>query len=163
MSGAPAGSAVRATTMQDLPALKGLIDAIGLFPSDLLDGMIAPYLRRDFREGFWLTCDAGGPVGVAYVGPERMTQGTWNLYLLAVHPDRQRAGIGRALVAEVERALAMRGERLLLVETSGVPEFAQARAFYRACGLDEEARIRDFYQEGEDKVVFRRALDPGAA
>lgn len=160
MTGTPPG-AVRATHAQDVPALKALIDAIGLFPSEMLDGMIAPYLRRDFSEGFWLTYDAGGPVGIAYCGPERMTQGTWNLYLIAIHPDRQGHGIGRALVEETLRALTMRGERLLLVETSGVPEFAHAHAFYRACGFAEEARIRDFYQEGEDKVVFRRTLDPG--
>ena len=27
------------------------------------------------------------PLGVVYVVPERMTNGTWNLYLIAVHPE----------------------------------------------------------------------------
>ncbi len=149
---------VRATSPGDLPGLKALVDAVGLFPSAMLDGMIAAYLRRDFSEGFWLTLDAGGPMGVVYCGPERMTQGTWNLYLIAVHPDLQGQGHGKALLRHVEEALTMRGERLLLVETSGLPAFAPVRAFYRKGGYDEEARIRDYYQEGEDKVVFRRAL-----
>jgi ribosomal protein S18 acetylase RimI-like enzyme len=47
---------------------------------------------------------------------------------------------------------------VLLVETSGLPAFARARAFYRARGFDEEARIRDFYAAGEDKIVFWKAL-----
>jgi ribosomal protein S18 acetylase RimI-like enzyme len=155
---AAAAATVRATSPADLPGLKALIDAVGLFPSEMLDGIMAGYLRRDFSEGFWLTYDAGGPMGVAYCGPERMTQGTWNLYLIAVHPDLQGRGHGTTLLRHVEDALAMRGERLLLVETSGLPEFEPARAFYRKCGYDEEARIRDYYQDGEDKVVFRRAL-----
>jgi ribosomal protein S18 acetylase RimI-like enzyme len=149
---------VRATSPGDLPGLKAVIDATGLFPGEMLDGMIAAYVRRDFSEGFWLTLDARTPMGVAFCGPERMTQGTWNLYLIAVHPDLQGQGHGKSLLRHVEEALTMRGERLLLVETSGLPAFAPVRAFYRASGYDEEARIRDYYQDGEDKVVFRRLL-----
>ena len=100
----------------------------------------------------------GGPVGVAYYAPERLTEGTWNLYMLAVHPDRQRQGRGAALVRHVERELVARGARLLLIETSGAGTFERTRAFYRALGYDEEARIREFYKAGEDKVVFRKAL-----
>jgi GNAT superfamily N-acetyltransferase len=48
-------------------------------------------------QDLWLTDDDDGLVGIAYVAPERMTEGTWNLYLLAVHPDRQRQGRGAAL------------------------------------------------------------------
>ena len=63
----------------------------------------------------------------------------------------------------VEQALAARGGRVLLVETSGLPGFERTRAFYRKLGYDEEARIREFYQAGEDKVVFRKALGAAAA
>lgn len=97
-------------------------------------------------------------MAVAYAAPERMTAGTWNLYLIAVHPWHQGRGRGTALLRHVERALAMRGTRVLLVETSGLPAFARTRAFYRTNGYVEEARIREFYAAGEDKVVFREAL-----
>jgi GNAT superfamily N-acetyltransferase len=97
-------------------------------------------------------------VGVAYVAPERMTEGTWNLYLIAVHPDRQRQGRGMALLAYVEQMLADRGERILLVETSGMDDFEYVRAFYCKSVYDEEARIREFYRAGDDKIIFRKAL-----
>lgn len=58
----------------------------------------------------------------------------------------------------VEESLASQGEGILLVETSGQQSFEATRAFYRKCGYDQEATIRDFYQEGEDKIVFRKAL-----
>lgn len=152
-------ASIRPVVPGDVPALKALIEAAGLFPSDMLDDMLAPYFEQG-RAGpqVWLTDDDGGPVAVAYYAPERMTEGTWNLYLIAVHPDHQSRGRGSALLRHVEAALAARGERVLLVETSGLPEFERTRAFYRGNGYGEEARIRDFYQAGEDKVIFRKAL-----
>ncbi len=96
---------------------------------------------------------------MAYYAPERLTEGTWNLYFIGVHPDR-REGRASALLDYVERALAARGERLLLVETSSLETFGRAWALYRKCGYDEEARIRDFYAAGSDKIVFRKALVP---
>ena len=60
----------------------------------------------------------------------------------------------------VESALAAGGERVLLVETSGLPAFERTRAFYRKLGYTEEACIREFYRAGEDKIIFRKALDP---
>jgi ribosomal protein S18 acetylase RimI-like enzyme len=54
--------------------------------------------------------------------------------------------------------LAKRGERILLVETSGLESFEYVRAFYRRSGYNEEARIREFYKTGDDKIIFRKAL-----
>lgn len=152
-------SPIRPATPDDVAALKSLIDAVDLFPSEMLDDMMAGYFNGGPDSGdFWLTDDDGGPVGVAYYAPERLTEGTWNLYLIAIHPNRQGQGRGAALLRHVEQALRARGERILMVETSGLPGFEYQRTFYRRCGYEEEARIRDFYKNGEDKIVFRKAL-----
>lgn len=152
------GGTIRPVRADDLPALKQVIDGTGLFPSDMLDRMIGGFLNGQDLDQFWLTVDDGGPVAIAYYTPERMTEGTWNLLLIAVHPARQGRGIGAKLQGHVERHLAARGERILLVETSGLPEFERMRSFYRKLDYTEEARIRDFYRQGEDKIVFRKAL-----
>jgi ribosomal protein S18 acetylase RimI-like enzyme len=151
---------IRAVTRDDLPALKGVIDATELFPSQLIDDMIEGYLSGTTEE-FWLTMTNeahGNPIAVAYCAPERMTQGTWNLLLIALHPDQQGRGHGTALISHIENKLRENGQRILLVETSGLPSFERMRAFYSKCGYDNEACIRDFYDAGEDKVVFRKAL-----
>lgn len=149
---------IRPLVATDLPAIKAVIDATGLFPSDMLDDMTQDYLARPDGPDIWLTADQAGPIGVAYLAPERMADGTWNLYLIAIDPGAQGQGHGTAVLRHVEALLAARGQRILLVETSGLPEFAATRGFYRANGYDEEGRIRDFYAAGEDKVIFRRAL-----
>ena len=151
-------SCIRPVTPDDLPALKTVIDANKLFPSDMLDEMISNYFSKEDSNDYWFTYDDGKPVAIAYCAPEKMTVGTWNLYLIAVHPDYQRSGRGAYLLNHIEQRLADRGARVLLVETSGSESFEGTREFYRKCGYDKEAQIREFYQAGEDKIVFRKSL-----
>jgi ribosomal protein S18 acetylase RimI-like enzyme len=153
----PTGT-IRALTRDDMAAVRGVIDATGLFPGELLDDMTAGFFNGEAGDDFWLTLDEGGPLAVAYCAVERMTSGTWNLLLIAVHPDFQGQGRGAGLLRHIESTLAARSGRLLLVETSGLPDFERTRSFYRTCGYNTEACIRDFYQAGEDKIVFRKAL-----
>nr|WP_290222107.1 GNAT family N-acetyltransferase [Trichocoleus desertorum] len=154
---------IRPTTLDDTPALLALADATGLFPAsalELLRQMLVDALEGDSdAEQFWITDDNNGPVGVAYCEPERMTDRTWNLQLIAIHPDLQGQGRGVKLLRYVEQALRERDGRVLLVETSGLPSFDRTRSFYKKCGFEEEARIRDFYAAGDDKVVFRKVLN----
>lgn len=150
---------IRPITPADIPALKAVVDANGLFPSDLLDNMIADSFDQADSDDIWLTDDEHEPVAIAYCAPEQMTEGTWNLYLIAVHPDHQGKGHGTRLIRYIEQLLVERGERILLVETSGLADYEQTRTFYRKCGYDEEAKIREFYAAGEDKIIFRKALN----
>jgi ribosomal protein S18 acetylase RimI-like enzyme len=152
------GMFVRAITRADLPALKAVIASSDLFPPEMLDDMTESFFGEEQTADCWLTLDDGEPAGVAYVAPERMTSGTWNLYLIAVRADRQGRGYGALLLDHIERDLAARGERVLIVETSGLPRFERTRTFYEHCGYEREARIRDFYQAGEDKIVFWKSL-----
>lgn len=149
---------VRPMSLSDVPVLKNVIRATGLFPPDLLDGMVAPHLTGATAEELWVVAGQELPFAVGYAAPERMTLGTWNLLLIAVHPDRQGLGIGAAVVQYVESALTQRGARLLLVETSGLPPFKSVRGFYRHIGFEEEGRIRGFYNSDEDKVIFRKVI-----
>ncbi|MBW4623480.1 MAG: GNAT family N-acetyltransferase [Cyanosarcina radialis HA8281-LM2] len=153
---------IRSISPDDTDALIALADSIELFSSDELEQlrqMLADSLSQDGDSApFWVTDDDGGLMGLAYCEPERMTSGTWNLQLIAVRPTHQRQGRGGKLLGFVERTLTDRGARILLVETMGTPEFEYVRTFYRQHGYSEEARIRDFYAEGADKIVFRKAL-----
>lgn len=153
---------IRSTAPEDTIALIALAEATGLFEANQLDEvseMLADYFATNSnRDRFWITDDDGGPVGVAYCELEPMTDRTWNLQLIAILPDRQGQGRGATLLRYIEQTLMARGGRVLLVETSGLPEFDRVRAFYRKCGFDEEARIRDFYKAGDDKIVYRKAI-----
>jgi ribosomal protein S18 acetylase RimI-like enzyme len=151
--------APRDVDRKDLTALKTVIDATGLFPAELLDDMLTGFLAGERPEERCRTIDYNGrSIAIAYLAPEPMTDGTSNLLLLAVHPEHQGIGIGQLLMRDAEASLAERGERILLVETSSLPEFERTRDFYRRLGYIQEARIRDYYAAGEDKIVFWKAL-----
>jgi GNAT superfamily N-acetyltransferase len=79
--------------------------------------LAASLAAGDGGEGFWLTDDDDGPVGMAYCEPERMTAGTWNLQLIMIQGDRQGQGRGTQLLRAVEQAVMTRQGRMLIVET----------------------------------------------
>lgn len=107
----------------------------------------------------WLTCEMDGTaIGFCYAAPEQLAEGTWNMFAIAVLPEKQGQGVGGAMVKEFESNLRQHAHRVLLADTSGADEFQQTRTFYRKNGYSEEARIRDFWAEGDDKVVFWKSL-----
>jgi len=97
-------------------------------------------------------------LGYACAGPTPATDGTFDLYWLAVDPAVQGKGVGRRIVHDVERQLRERGARMLLVETSSRPDYSKTRAFYARCGYTEAARIRDFYAPADDRIMLTTRL-----
>lgn len=152
---------IRNTVPGDRASLLKLIQDSGQFDPDGL-AYVAAKLDGHFRaqdEALWLTAADGEPVGFAYCAPEPVTSGTWNLLMLWVREDRRSQGLGRLLVAEVEERLRERRGRLFLVETSGLPEFEAAQAFYTRCGFTHEATIKHFFAAGDHKLIFTKSLE----
>ncbi len=155
-------TSIRSARAQDKAALLDLAVATGLFRSDELaefDTMVSEYFAGDLGDNhFWIVDADPSVLAAAYYAPEAMADRVWNLYFIGVHPGSQGVGRGGQLLRHVEDHLRKRGERLLIVETSGLESFDATRSFYRRHGYDEEARIRDFYVKGDDKVTFRKQL-----
>ena len=94
--------------------------------------------------------------GFACFGARALTQGTYDLYWIATDPDHRRNGVGQDLLQRVEQAVRDLGGRLIVVETSGVEKYAPTQRFYLATGYNHEATLRDFYQTGDDLVIFTK-------
>lgn len=151
---------IRETIQTDSEALLAIVRDGGQFDENGLvhvEETLNNYLAGE-SEDLWFTADDGEPVGVAYCAPEPVTDGTWNLLMLWTRRDRNGQGHGSALVNHVENILNERSVRLLIVETSSLPDFAGARAFYDKCGFTQEARIRNFFAAGDDKIVYTKSL-----
>ena len=153
---------IRPAETGDIADILNVAQASGLFSSDDLGGlgdMLTASLQGELGdEHQWIVDESGGICGAAYYAPEMMANGTWNLYFIAVSRDVQGQGVGGRLLHYVEQDLKARGARLLIIETSGLPDFEATRQFYIKHGYENEARIRDFYEAGDDKIVFRKAI-----
>jgi ribosomal protein S18 acetylase RimI-like enzyme len=96
--------------------------------------------------------------GYICYGPTPLTEGTWDIYWLAVAPEQQSQGIGKALLAFAEGNIKETKGRMTLIETSSKPEYEATRRFHRAQGYELACRIADFYAPGDDKLVFQKRL-----
>jgi ribosomal protein S18 acetylase RimI-like enzyme len=150
---------IRPLCADDLPSAKEVIDSTGLFPGEMLTEMAAPFLTGTAPDDLWFVAlDQKVVLGLVYCSPERMTDGTCNLLLIAVRENLQGQRVGSRLTRHLEQTLSQRNARVLIVETSGLAEFDRTRAVYATLGYVEVARIPEFYATGEDKVVFWKRL-----
>jgi GNAT superfamily N-acetyltransferase len=153
VSGTVVSPHLRHLTAADRRRIEEITRAAGLFREDEI-----PVALEVFDVGAAAAAAVapevdGRLVGWICWGPTPCTVGTYDLYWMAVEPAAQGAGIGTALLEEMERRLAGVA-RLIVVETAGRPDYAPTRAFYQARGYRPAATIPDFYAPGDDQVVF---------
>jgi ribosomal protein S18 acetylase RimI-like enzyme len=150
-----------------------ILEATGAFRGDeidvaleLFDESLAAAVRVPFDPGAGVDSyefigaftREGELAGYACYGATPGTDGTYDLYWIAVHPAHQRGGGGSRLLDEVERRLHDREARLLVVETSARFDYESTRRFYEKRGYAEHARLSDFYALGDDRVIYARRL-----
>jgi GNAT superfamily N-acetyltransferase len=161
---------LRDLTSADAARILELTRATGVFREEELgiaaevihDAVTAPGPSggkgTDARPYFALGAELdGGLVGWICWGQTPCTEGTWDLYWLAVDPGVHRAGVASALIAEMERRLRGRA-RLISIDTSGRPDYTPTREFYAARGYVAVATVPDFYAPGDDQVIFTKQL-----
>lgn len=149
----------------DIERIRRLADSTGVFRADEIEvavELVQERLQRGDASGYhFLFAEAGGAtLGYACYGPIACTLGSYDLYWIVVAAEHHRRGIGRRLLAEVERRVVASGGRRLYIETSSRPAYLPTREFYQRCGYRLDAILPDFYAEGDDKVILRKVLTP---
>jgi len=100
-------------------------------------------------------------ITVAYscFGPISMSKTSFDLYWIATHNDYRGKGIGKKLLKETLKESGKMGCKIIIAETSGLPHYAPTRAFYISTAFDLEARLKDFYDVGDDKLFYTKRID----
>ena len=140
--------------------------ACGLFTTDEMEFFAADihaFFDSDEENGkMWLVDEDDGTVlAAAYLAAE-MADRVWNLLFIAVRPDLKGKGRGGALLQHVEAMLEEQGQRMLVIDTSGLPEFEPTRRFYLKHDYDLAAEIPDYWTDGDAKIVFVKRLNTPA-
>ena len=160
MSGTLTTPVLRHLTPADRERIEEITRAVGVFRADEVPVALEVFDGAVGGSPDYLALGAeldGRLVGWICWGPTPCTLATFDLYWMAVDPAVQGAGVGSALVIEMERRLAGIA-RLVVVETAGRPDYAPTRAFYQARGYRAAAVIPDFYAPGDDQVVYVKKL-----
>lgn len=154
---------VRPMTSKDKPAIMQILRNTPEFKPDevvVAEEVVDSYLQNPSGSGYYaLVAETDSSIaGYICFGPTPMTEGTWDIYWLAVTREQREHGIGRTLMAAaVDRIKQMQG-RLVLVETSGKPEYENAQNFYQLQGYQLVARIADFYAPEDDELIYQLRL-----
>ena len=153
-----------AVDRRHVPQLEALLTATNVFRAEEI--VVGLEVIDSYLEDPGQDYDAVGAftrddrlLGYACWGATPCTEGTFDLYWIAVSPDAQGRGIGKLIMQEVERRLKRADARLVLIETSSTEPYAPTRAFYRALGYQQVARVPDFYLDGDDRVILAKRLD----
>lgn len=154
---------VRPTVASDADSILAIVEQGGVFNDEeavVVGELLDYYYRHDEQDEYlFLTADDDGRVlGFACYGRIALTRRNYELNWIATDPYARRGGIGSALLQTVEALSRQRGARYLNLETSSLEPYAAARAFYDRHGYLVVARIADYYDDGDDMLIYRKAL-----
>jgi len=149
---------------KDREAIRSLVEGTGAFQRHEVDvamelveiALTQP--GQDDYHPFVLVEEDGTVAAYACFGKNEMTAATFDLYWLATRADRMGKGYGRRIVSLVEEEIRRRGGRLLAIETSSKESYASTQAFYEKIGCTLAARLPDYYDEGDDKLIYLKPL-----
>jgi ribosomal protein S18 acetylase RimI-like enzyme len=110
-----------------------------------------------------IALEEGKPVGFVMLGALERDLGipaVTELLAIAVEPGRQRMGIGRMLLHEIEKKAASLGEKRLFLHTA--TENIAAQKLFITNGYRPQETKRSFYPRGQDALMMVKEIDmPG--
>ena len=119
----------------DIDVLTAILKATEVFNEDeiviaveLMTAVLTDAQQEDYII-FVATDENDTAVGYTCIGPTPATQGTYDLYWIAVDPARYGSGDAALLLATAEDFVQARSGALMIVETSSTPKYERTRAF----------------------------------
>lgn len=123
---------------------------------ELVDLFLNNPNQRDYD--LYTAVDTNEVLGYICIGPTPLTEGTYDLYWIAVSPVAQGKGVGKQLIKYAEESVKKNNGRLLVAETSSQPKYQKTRDFYVSAGYEILSRIKEYYKVGDDLLVYGKYL-----
>lgn len=132
---------IRPFNREDKPAIIQILQNVPEFKPpevDIAEEVLDSYIQEPIRSGYQILVAEVGSLIVGYIcyGSTPLTEGTWDIYWMAVDPGRQGQGIGKNLLASAENTIRKTNGRLALIETSSKPEYEATRRFHLSQGYE---------------------------
>ncbi len=153
-----------AVMAEDVGRVRSLVASTGFFnaaEAEVAADLVSERLTKGIRSGYHFVLAERGStlVGYACYGPIFGTQGSFDLYWIAVAPEEQGRGLGAQTYTRAEAAMRKAGAKQIYADTSSSDRYAGTRGFYQRMGFEAEARLPDFYAPGDGKIIYVKALE----
>ncbi len=153
----------RKPSAEDMRRVETMTRATGFFSEEEVSialELLGEYRAKGVASGYqFLFAETPSELAAfACFGRIPCTQASYDLYWLVVAPVLQGRGIGKALLAAAEAAIAAAGGRRVYIDTSGHAKYQSTRKFYQRAGYREVALLEDFYAPSDPKVVCLKIL-----
>lgn len=155
---------IRVLEHSDVPKIVDIVKSTGMFREveidvarELLEIALNNPQQRDYII-YTAVEEDNQPIGYYCVGPTPLTESTYDLYWIVVHPTHYGKGIGHAMLCHCEDYVRKSGGTLIMVETSSLPKYERTRKFYLQHQYKEVARIPHYYAPGDDLVLYSKYL-----
>jgi ribosomal protein S18 acetylase RimI-like enzyme len=147
----------------DIEAIAAIVESTGFFSDEELE--IAIELAEDKLDKqevssyrFLIAEDGSRVVGYTCYGLIPATCSSYDIYWIVVVNDMRGQGLGKSLMAETEKIIGLSGGRQIYAETSSRKQYEPTRKFYETCGYQPEAFLKNFYNEGDSKIIYAKVL-----
>jgi acetoin utilization deacetylase AcuC-like enzyme/GNAT superfamily N-acetyltransferase len=152
-----------AVTIEDASRIRSLVGATGYFTADeiaIAAELVEERLNNGVRSGYeFILAEQGDHLlGYACFGKIDGTEGSFDLYWIAVEPTAQGQNLGRLILDRAEDVMRSMGALSVYADTSSSDKYRSTRGFYLSTGFHEQARLEDFYRKGDSKVIYEKAL-----
>lgn len=148
----------------DIARIREMVESTGFFYDhevEIAVELIEERLQKGDKSGYYFVFAEVEGVTAAYscYGPISTTKSSHDLYWIVTHNDFRGLGIGKKLLDETYRHVKAMGGTAVYAETSGREHYLPTQHFYHSAGYILEATLKDFYDKGDDKLIYVKRLD----
>ena len=148
---------------EDLKSIEDLVKATGFFRPDEVEiavELVGERFEKGDESGYFFVIASKNDkvIGYGCYGPIPCTLTSYDIYWIAVSPDYQGLGLGKAILTKMEHLIIESKGKRVYVETSTQTRYASTRIFYERCGYHCEVILEDFYEPGDGKAIYSKIL-----
>jgi len=148
---------------RDIKRIREIVDSTSFFYDyeiDIAVELVEERLKNGEASGYNFVFAEVDGITAAYscYGPIPMSKTSFDLYWIATHNDYRGKGIGKKLLEETFNQAKNMGCVIIIAETSGRDYYTPTRAFYDSNKFELEARLKDFYALGDDKLFYTKRI-----
>ncbi|MFU8842363.1 MAG: GNAT family N-acetyltransferase [Bacteroidales bacterium] len=150
-------------TSSDVEGIRAMVSGTGFFRPDEVEiavELAEVRIKEGLKSGYhFILADVHSELaGYACFGLIPCSLLSWDLYWIVTKKEFQGKGIGGQLLLKAENEITKNGGKNIIIETSSKELYKGTQHFYDKYGYMLKARLEDFYDYGDDKLIYIKKL-----